>query len=148
MVIPFAVNPDSPVPLFDQIADGLRAAIARGVYPEGGLLPSVRALAAGLEVNPNTVHRAVGKLEQEGLVVADRGRGMVVRSGISHSARVNGADAALTRLVDALRHAQSIGLDHEQLLELLERARTQIGWPGRGGASGANDGVGEETNGL
>ncbi|MBM4099013.1 MAG: GntR family transcriptional regulator [Planctomycetes bacterium] len=46
MLLPFLVNPSAPVPIFQQIADGLRAAIGRGAFPAGSLLPSVRAIAA------------------------------------------------------------------------------------------------------
>ena len=39
MPLPFLVNPAAPVPIFQQIADGLRAAIGRGTFPAGSLLP-------------------------------------------------------------------------------------------------------------
>jgi len=123
----FTINPEGPVPIFRQIVDGIRAAIARGALEPGGLLPSVRALAEELGVNPNTVHRAFSELEREGLVAAERGKGMVVLVRTRSSARSAGEDAVLTRLAEALRHARSIGLSEERFEALLARARRQVG---------------------
>jgi GntR family transcriptional regulator len=72
------IEPDNPVPIFQQIADGIRAAVAAGVYRPGDLIPSVRQQALALVVNPNTVQRAYEQLEREGLVESRKGTGMVV----------------------------------------------------------------------
>lgn len=127
MPVPFVLDPDSATPIFRQIADGLRAGIARGAIGAGELLPSVRVLAEELGVNPNTVHRAVLELERDGLVSSERGRGMLVRSGMVNSARATGEDAVLAKLVDAVRHAQAIGLDVERFDTLLAQARRTVG---------------------
>jgi len=126
MTVAFVLDPESSVPIFQQIANGLRASIAREAIRAGELLPSVRTLAEELGVNPNTVHRAVAELEREGLVVSERGRGMIVRSGTLHTARANGEDAVLARLVDALRHARAIGVDDARLDALIRRAHAQL----------------------
>ena len=80
------VDPSSSVPIFRQIADGLRAAIAAGVYRPGELVPSVRQQAIGLLVNPNTVQRAYDELERDGLLVSQKGIGMKVAAGAATSA--------------------------------------------------------------
>jgi GntR family transcriptional regulator len=72
------VDPNSPVPIFQQIVDGMATAIAAGVYMPGELVPSVRQTAQRLLVNPNTVQRAYEQLERDGLLVAKRGSGMAV----------------------------------------------------------------------
>lgn len=122
----FIVDPESPVPIFRQIVDGLRAAISRGALESGGLLPSVRALAEELGVNPNTVHRAFGELEREGLVTAERGRGMVIRDGTRPSAKANGEEAVLLRLADAVRHARAVGVNDQQFKSLLRKAQRLV----------------------
>lgn len=127
----FIVDPSSAVPIFRQIVDGLRAAIARGALESGGLLPSVRSLAEELGVNPNTVHRAFGELEREGLIASERGRGMVVLSRTRSPARAAGEDAVLARLADAIRHARSIGLSEERFDALLRRAQRLAGDSGQ-----------------
>ncbi len=131
----FVLNPDSHVPIFRQIVDGLRAAIARGSLASGDLLPSTRALSEELGVNPNTVQKAFAELEREGLVAAERGRGMVVRGGTRSSARINGEDAVLERLVDAMRLAHAVELDEARIDSLLRRARKLAGKEQREGGS-------------
>jgi GntR family transcriptional regulator len=123
----FLVDPLSPVPIFRQIVDGLRAAIARGSIAAGELLPSVRALSERLGVNPNTVQKAFSELEREGLVAAERGRGMVVIGGTRESARAAGEHAVVERLADAVRHARAVGLSDERFELLLRKARRLAG---------------------
>ena len=72
------IDPGSHVPIYLQIADGIRAAVAAGVYRPGEVLPSLRAMATEIHVNPNTVQRAYDELEREGLVYSQRGRGLFV----------------------------------------------------------------------
>jgi GntR family transcriptional regulator len=66
-------------PLEDQIAAGLRQAIAQGSVAPGEDLPSVRQLAGDLGVHWNTVARAYRRLADEGLLTVRRGRGAVTR---------------------------------------------------------------------
>jgi GntR family transcriptional regulator len=121
------LDPESPVPIFRQIVDGLRALIARGAVSPGELLPSGRAIAEELGVNPNTVQKAFAELEREGLVAPERGRGMAVLGGIRGSAKAGGEDAVLARLVDAARHARAAGLSEERFGLLVRRARRLAG---------------------
>ncbi|GAA3436640.1 GntR family transcriptional regulator [Kutzneria kofuensis] len=64
---------------YRELADELRDAIRRGVYPPGTTLPKQEELAAEHGVNINTVRKAVASLEAEGLVTPVRRRGTVVR---------------------------------------------------------------------
>jgi GntR family transcriptional regulator len=72
------VQLDSPVPLVDQIASGIRRAIASAEFEVDDALPTVRQLARDLGINLNTVARAYRSLEAAGLVITRRGRGTVV----------------------------------------------------------------------
>lgn len=65
-------------PIYTQLIDRLRRAIAAGEYPSGSRLPAVRELAAEAGINPNTVQRALGELEREGLIYAQRTAGRYV----------------------------------------------------------------------
>jgi GntR family transcriptional regulator len=122
MPLPFLVNPAAPVPIFQQIADGLRAAIGRGTFPAGSLLPSVRAIAEELGVNPNTVHKAITELERDGLVAAERGKGMVVRPGMRSQARASGDEAVGQQLDAAARLAVAAGITPDRFEQLARRA--------------------------
>ena len=74
----FRIDPASPVPIYSQIVDQVRCAIAAGVLKPDDELPSVRALATEQLINPNTVARAYLELEREGLVTKKRGTGTFV----------------------------------------------------------------------
>jgi GntR family transcriptional regulator len=75
----FTVHPSSGLPIYRQIMDQVRALIAGGRLAPGDLLPSVRQLAAELEVNMMTISKAYSRLETEGVIDRVRGRGMRVR---------------------------------------------------------------------
>ena len=50
-------------PIYEQVRDGLRRLIVSGAIADGEKLPSVRALASQLAINPNTIQRAYSELE-------------------------------------------------------------------------------------
>ena len=62
-------------PIYEQIRDGLRKLIVTGALSADEKLPSVRALAAQLAINPNTIQRAYEALEAEGYVYSVPGKG-------------------------------------------------------------------------
>ena len=62
-------------PIYGQIKDGLRRMIVSGVLEPGEKLPSVRAMAMDLAINPNTIHRAYTELEAEGFIYSVPGKG-------------------------------------------------------------------------
>src|SRR5215472_2750239 len=74
------IDPGSRKPIYEQLADGLKALIARGELREGVTLPPVRQLAADLGVNLNTVAVAYRQLQDEGLITVRHGSGAVVSS--------------------------------------------------------------------
>lgn len=73
------VDLDSAVPVYRQIADEIRALVARGELGDGAGLPSVRQLGAQVGVNLNTVARAYRTLADEGLVELRQGASARVR---------------------------------------------------------------------
>lgn len=68
-------------PIYEQIRDGLRHLVVAGAIAEGERLPSVRVLAASLAINPNTIQRAYGALEEEGYLVFEPGKGAFAARG-------------------------------------------------------------------
>ena len=62
-------------PLYEQVSDRLEELIIRGVIAPNEALPSVRALAVELSINPNTVQKAYAALEQKGIIYSVSGRG-------------------------------------------------------------------------
>ncbi|MFO7769023.1 MAG: GntR family transcriptional regulator [bacterium] len=75
------IDPDSGVPVYLQIVQGVKRSIALGSLREGEQLPSVREVAEQLTVNPNTVAKAYRNLEREGVVDTRKGVGTFVTDG-------------------------------------------------------------------
>ena len=62
-------------PIYEQVRDGLRRLMVSGIIQEGEQLPTVRAMATNLAINPNTIQRAYELLEAEGYVSSVLGKG-------------------------------------------------------------------------
>ena len=76
-------------PIYEQVCDGLRRLIVSGAIADGDKLPSVRALATQLAINPNTIQRAYESLEAEGYVYSIPGKGSFAapRTGVDEERR-------------------------------------------------------------
>ena len=72
---------DNSKPVYLRLRDKIAAAIMDGTYPEGAMLPSVRAFAADQSANPLTVAKAYQQFQLDGLVEVQRGVGMFVARG-------------------------------------------------------------------
>jgi GntR family transcriptional regulator len=77
--IDFSVARDGELPIGTQLVRKLRSLIESGALEPGDRLPSVRTLADAADVNVNTARTVYGRLEQEGLVRSEQGRGTFVR---------------------------------------------------------------------
>ena len=62
-------------PIYEQVKDGLRHLVVTGALQAGDKLPSVRALASSLAINPNTIQRAYESMEREGYLYTVAGKG-------------------------------------------------------------------------
>ena len=71
----FTLDYKSRKPLYDQLCESVERMAACGVLEEGSKLPSVRAMAEELAINPNTVQKAYRILEREGIIVTVPGKG-------------------------------------------------------------------------
>ena len=114
------IDLDSKVSLTDQIILAIRRAIAEGRVVAGDELPTVRQIAADLEVNFNTVARAYRALEASGLVRTFRRRGTRVVA-TEEADPASGRRNALTNLRSALADARLAGLPRKELERFLGR---------------------------
>jgi GntR family transcriptional regulator len=116
------IDPNSHVPIYLQIADGLRAAVAAGVYRPGEVLPSLRAMATEIHVNPNTVQRAYDELEREGMVYSQRGRGLfVAERGVAFAQSLAG-DGVRRAFDEAIRAGQVSGMTAAEIQDIFHAA--------------------------
>ena len=105
-------------PIYEQIKDGLRRLIITGAMQPDEKLPSVRAMAGQLAINPNTIQRAYAELESEGYIYSVPGKGSFVhpRSG-AEAARRQELEAKIRELAAELRY---LGVTDAELAELLK----------------------------
>lgn len=110
------IEADDRRPIYEQVADGVRALIARGELREGMTLPPVRQLAADLGVNLNTIATAYRELQQEGLINVRHGSGAVVASRRAMERR---EDELRTRLRTALTQLVLAGLPRTEIMSMV-----------------------------
>jgi GntR family transcriptional regulator len=120
------IQPDSHVPVYLQIVEHVRSAIAAGVYRAGESLPSLRVLAAELRVNPNTVQRAYDEMCRQGLVKSHRGLGMFVAERGARSALARAEESTAAAFRHAVAAARAAGLDSERIMVLFEEAMAAV----------------------
>ncbi len=114
------IDPKSNVPIFRQIADQIREAVDAGVYRPEEALPSLRALAVEIRVNPNTVQRAYDELDREGVIESRRGLGVFVvdQRRLAVGSR---AEKKLARLLkEAVATGSAEGVTPARMRELFE----------------------------
>ncbi|ASY32821.1 MULTISPECIES: GntR family transcriptional regulator [Streptomyces] len=125
----FRTDPSSPVPLGEQIASSVRAALAEGSLTPGERLPAARALADSLDVNVHTVLRGYQRLRDEGLIELRRGRGAVVVE--MEGARFRAG--LLARAAELAAEARRLGVSEEELLTLVRQSFALGPAPASGG---------------
>jgi GntR family transcriptional regulator len=108
-----------PTPLYAQIAERIRIAVAVGELVSGDALPSVRALAGDLRVNPATVVQAYRELALEGLVDMRQGSGSFI-ADVAPEWRARERQQTIARLIrDLLAEAARLGINRDDLQRAL-----------------------------
>ena len=134
----FRVDAGSDVPIYRQLVQQVRRDVMLGRLRPGDQLPSVKELVDALSVNPNTVVKAFGELEHQGMVVRRQGVGTFV-SATPPMASLAVAPRLLASLARWLDRARQEGLSAEQIRMLLEVALDEpaVGEADRHAAGGA-----------
>ena len=112
-------------PMYLQIMEQVRARIAAGDWPAGKELPSIRALAAGLNVSVITVKRAYLDLESEGVIVTRHGKGSFVAETGNLAREIHNRKLD-EHLGAAAGLALQLGLSSEELAARLRRAQGKL----------------------
>lgn len=117
----FHIDPSSGVPIYIQIMDQVKHAIASGLLEGGDQLPSVRELALQLTINPNTVAKAYTELERYGSIVTLRGRGTFVSGKGLHLPKDERVKVATPSIDKLLVDAYHLKLDRDEVIDLIRR---------------------------
>ena len=133
------VNIAAGVPIYQQLAEQICGAIARGRLRVDERLPSVRDLSQKLVINPNTVARAYTELERDGTLYTRPGLGVFVspiRPLASKAERLQGIEKQIDQvLVSAVR----LGCSVDEVLEFVEERSQLFDWRRAAVAASATD---------
>ncbi len=137
MGLTLRITPAGTTPIYRQLVEQVCRAIATGALAAGDQLPSVRALAEELVINPNTAVRAYNELARDGLVEARPGRGFFIanrRPVYAPAERTRRLNAALDTF---LSEAVVLHFTPDELRKALERRLAQIqkSLPSEGGTT-------------
>lgn len=115
-MIPFRLAFQPGVSLYEQVVYAAKKAMVSGQLRPGDAFPSVRALSKGLKINPNTAHKVVTHLTDEGLLEVRPGTGTFVAAppGASRAQKRQLLAGEVEKLVV---NAMQLGLDPEDLVE-------------------------------
>ena len=123
-------------PIYEQVCDGLRRLIVSGAIADGDKLPSVRALATQLAINPNTIQRAYNELETSGYCCSVPGKGCFA----VHTYRAQDDARRLSlehQLKELLQELRAMGVSEEDIQALCRRGRCTASGDCAAGRNGA-----------
>lgn len=124
-----SVDPKSSVPLYVQVKEQMRMAVATGALQVGDQLPTVRDLATHLRINPNTVARVYRELQAEGLLTSRQGSGTFVARGAETLGQQEGKHQVAEVLRRAASLAANLGLSEGEFsalaVQVLHEATTE-----------------------
>ncbi len=110
-------------PIYGQIKDGLRKMIVTGALGPDEKLPSVRAMASQLAINPNTIQRAYAELESEGFIYSVQGKGsFAADKGQPPPGR---REELFTRLREILAELRYLNVGDEEIIAVVKEGTPQ-----------------------
>ncbi|HIU31234.1 MAG TPA: GntR family transcriptional regulator [Candidatus Caccousia avistercoris] len=119
-----AWNLQSDRPIYAQLVEQIQRMIVTGIFPAGSKMPSVRELATEAAVNPNTMQRALSKLEDDGLLYTQRTSGRFVTE---EADRIMETKQTLANelIQQFMENMNRLGFTREQAVELLKNAKEE-----------------------
>ena len=124
-MIAFHLDSRSGLPAYLQLVQQVKQALRLGVLQVGDRLPTVREVASSIAINPNTVLKAYGELEHDGLIVSRPGQGTFIVGTLDGPSLKS--QAVLRRGLAAwLRDARAHGLDEESMVALFTATLREI----------------------
>src|SRR5438105_6265648 len=115
----FALNFKAGKPVYLQVVDQVKAAVASGAARAGDLLPSIRPLAEELRVNRNTIAKAYTELENQGIIEALPGRGCFVKPNNSPLKKDVRRKLVIEEIDQAIVQAHHLQVPRSEFLEIV-----------------------------
>lgn len=107
------------IPIYEQIVEGIKNLIIKGVFKSDDKIPSVREMGRRLTINPNTIQKAYRELENQGYIYTIVGRGNFVqdRSNEQNGKKVTELIDRLLRVAEELRY---LGINKEEIEDVIQ----------------------------
>jgi GntR family transcriptional regulator len=123
--IHFCIDSASGIPFYRQVIQWIEHAILAGKLRPGDRLPTIRALAVELKINPNTIAKAYGELEIRGIVMTQVGSGTFVSDR-----PVDGSGEELRKKIEELlgrfmKDMAALGIDREQVYDFIRDCKEE-----------------------
>ncbi|HOB90954.1 MAG: GntR family transcriptional regulator [Bacillota bacterium] len=115
------IRVDVSRPIYQQMIDEVKRAIARGELKPGDKLPSHRDMAQEIRVNPNTVQRAYREMEQGGLVQTLRGLGTFISDDPTLVERTRD-EMARRSILAFVQEMRALGFSPADIVALVEKS--------------------------
>jgi GntR family transcriptional regulator len=113
-------NPSSGVPIYLQVIEQVKHAIATGAVRPGEQLPGIRPLAEELVINPNTVAKAYRELEHEGVIELRQGAGAFVTGNAPSKKDAEKLRAAQSTVAATVERLRTRGVADDDIRRLFE----------------------------
>jgi len=114
------IDVKSRTPIFEQLHNNILRLALDGVLAADEQLPSVRALACELAINPNTIQRAYAELERDGIIYSLPARGSFISSDLT-AAKNATKNEVCKALAEEIKKAKHFGITREEIEEILKR---------------------------
>lgn len=106
-------------PIYEQIVREVEKLITLGVLKSGSQIPSVRALAYDLGINPNTVKKAYDILEENGLIISKSTKGTFISDNISKAKELK-IEELINKINEITKELETYGLDKEEIIKRMK----------------------------
>src|ERR1051326_7836352 len=119
-MIPFRLSFQPGISLYEQVVYAAKKAVIAGRMRPGDPFPSVRALSKELKINPNTAHKVITQLVNEGLIEVRPGTGTVVADR-AYSTAAERSNLLKKELEQLVVEAMKLGLALDAVVDALRQ---------------------------
>lgn len=121
------IDPRSSTPIYEQIELGIKELILKGALKYGEKLPSVREMSSILTINPNTISKAYGELEREGVIETLRGKGTFITDNYKGKVDEKKMQYISEELKKLILEANYGGISKEDFMKLTLQIFSELG---------------------
>lgn len=121
------IDPRSSTPIYEQIELGIKELILKGALKYGEKLPSVREMSSILTINPNTISKAYGELEREGVIETLRGKGTFIADNYKGKVDEKKMEYISEELKKLILEASYGGISKEDFMMLTLQIFSELG---------------------